>query len=132
MVVQMCCINSQWFSTYQFEWVDQTSWWGTSVSGCRQSRSEWRTRHAPASTCHHLNELWLGPAVYCPREITLWYHLNWPKEKKPHRYFLIKTIYNIHIKLRNTKGNQLKKHVLLSSHLFNFIYYETLIFVHNV
>lgn len=92
----MCCINSQWFSTYQFEWVDQTSWWGTSVLGCRQSRSEWRTRPAPASTCHHLNELWLGPAVYCPREITLWYHLNWPKEKKNHRYFLIKTIYNIH------------------------------------
>lgn len=127
----MCCINSQWFSTYQFEWVDQTSWWGTSVSGCRQSRSEWRTRPAPASTCHHLNELWLGPAVYCPREITLWYHLNWPKEKKNPQIFS----YQNHLQyplLGNTKGDQLKKHVLLSSHLFNFINNETFIFVHNV
>lgn len=127
----MCCVNSQWFSTYQFEWVDQTSWWGTSVSGCRQSRSEWRTRPAPASTCHHLNELLLGPAVYCPREITLWYHLNWPKEKKTPRIFS----YQNHLQyplLGNTKGDQLKKHVLLSSHLFNFINNETFIFVHNV
>lgn len=128
----MCCKNSQWFSTYQFEWVDQTSWWGTSVLGCRQNRSKWRTRHAQASTCHHLNELWLGPAVYCPREITLWYHLNWPKEKKTPQIFSYQNHLQYPHKTEKYKRRPTQKHVLLSSHLFNFIYYETLIFVHNI